>query len=320
MARGTSYMLLNEPIDRARRGDRQGRAVRGAGALHLERLGGDVLRAARRARVPETREDHEVRGRLPRHPRLRADERRAALAEGVSGADDGLGRHAARARGRGADRAVQRPGDGRGADRRAPRRAGRGASSSPTSGRSCRRPASWPGLRAVTRRYGVPLDLRRDRDRLPLRLRRRPGILRRRARPGGLRQGDGRRVPARVHRRTDRDHAPLRRRARGHTRLRLAGRDLQRQRRSRPRPAWRRWPSSGSPACTSGSSRPARALREGLAAAARKHGLPAQVSGEPPVFDIFFTDREVVDYRATLDGRPRPDQALQPGAGPPQAS
>ena len=41
-------------------------------------------------------------------------------------------------------------------------------------------------------------------------------------------------------------------------------------------------------------------LREGLAAAARKHGLPAQVSGEPPVFDIFFTDREVVDYRATF--------------------
>src|SRR5262247_65072 len=33
-------------------------------------------------------------------------------------------------------------------------------------------------------------------------------------------------------------------------------------------------------------------LREGLAAAARNHGLAAQVSGEPPVFDIFFTDRE----------------------------
>jgi glutamate-1-semialdehyde 2,1-aminomutase len=41
-------------------------------------------------------------------------------------------------------------------------------------------------------------------------------------------------------------------------------------------------------------------LREGLAAAARKHGLPAQVSGEPPVFDILFTDRPIVDYRATL--------------------
>ena len=41
-------------------------------------------------------------------------------------------------------------------------------------------------------------------------------------------------------------------------------------------------------------------LRQGLAAAARKHGVAAQVSGEPPVFDIFFTDREILDYRATL--------------------
>ncbi|HET7340899.1 MAG TPA: aminotransferase class III-fold pyridoxal phosphate-dependent enzyme [Methylomirabilota bacterium] len=43
-----------------------------------------------------------------------------------------------------------------------------------------------------------------------------------------------------------------------------------------------------------------RRLREGLAAAAKKHRLPAQVSGEPPVFDIIFTDQPVVDYRATL--------------------
>jgi glutamate-1-semialdehyde 2,1-aminomutase len=41
-------------------------------------------------------------------------------------------------------------------------------------------------------------------------------------------------------------------------------------------------------------------LREGLAAAVRKHGVAAQVSGEPPVFDLFFTDREIVDYRTTL--------------------
>jgi glutamate-1-semialdehyde 2,1-aminomutase len=41
-------------------------------------------------------------------------------------------------------------------------------------------------------------------------------------------------------------------------------------------------------------------LRDGLAAAARKHGLAAQVSGEPPVFDIFFTDHPILDYRATL--------------------
>jgi glutamate-1-semialdehyde 2,1-aminomutase len=41
-------------------------------------------------------------------------------------------------------------------------------------------------------------------------------------------------------------------------------------------------------------------LKDGLAAAARRHGMPAQVSGEPPVFDIIFTDSPVVDYRATL--------------------
>jgi glutamate-1-semialdehyde 2,1-aminomutase len=41
-------------------------------------------------------------------------------------------------------------------------------------------------------------------------------------------------------------------------------------------------------------------LKEGLAAAARRHGLAAQVSGEAPVFDIIFTDRPVIDYRTTL--------------------
>jgi glutamate-1-semialdehyde 2,1-aminomutase len=41
-------------------------------------------------------------------------------------------------------------------------------------------------------------------------------------------------------------------------------------------------------------------LRDGLREAARRRGLPAQVSGEPPVFDIIFTERDVVDYRATL--------------------
>lgn len=43
-----------------------------------------------------------------------------------------------------------------------------------------------------------------------------------------------------------------------------------------------------------------RRLRDGLAQAARKHGLAAQVTGEAPVFDILFTDHAVVDYRATL--------------------
>jgi glutamate-1-semialdehyde 2,1-aminomutase len=41
-------------------------------------------------------------------------------------------------------------------------------------------------------------------------------------------------------------------------------------------------------------------LKAGLQAAVTRHGVAAQVSGEPPVFDLFFTDRPVVDYRATL--------------------
>lgn len=45
------------------------------------------------------------------------------------------------------------------------------------------------------------------------------------------------------------------------------------------------------PTLTSKSKSPTESYRIGLA---------AQVSGEAPVFDIVFTDRPVVDYRATL--------------------
>jgi len=79
----------------------------------------------------------------------------------------------------------------------------------------------------------------------------------------------------------------------------VAGRDIQRQRDRVRRRA--------GDACRAASPRRLRAvvktggrLRDGLAAAVRKHGLAAQVSGEPPVFDLFFTDRPIVDYRATL--------------------
>src|SRR2546422_4991527 len=41
-------------------------------------------------------------------------------------------------------------------------------------------------------------------------------------------------------------------------------------------------------------------LRDCLAVAVAKHVLAAQVTGQPPVFDIVLTDRPVVDYRATL--------------------
>jgi glutamate-1-semialdehyde 2,1-aminomutase len=41
-------------------------------------------------------------------------------------------------------------------------------------------------------------------------------------------------------------------------------------------------------------------VRRALADAARAAGLPAQVAGEAPVFEIYFTERPIDDYRATL--------------------
>src|SRR3989442_8843717 len=46
--------------------------------------------------------------------------------------------------------------------------------------------------------------------------------------------------------------------------------------------------------------RTGRTLRDGLSDIVRKSGLAAQVIGETTVFDVVFTDRPVVDYRATL--------------------
>jgi len=43
-----------------------------------------------------------------------------------------------------------------------------------------------------------------------------------------------------------------------------------------------------------------RRVKDGLAAAATRAGIPAQVAGEAPVFEIYFTDRPITDYRATL--------------------
>ena len=58
-----------------------------------------------------------------------------------------------------------------------------------------------------------------------------------------------------------------------------------------------RWPSSGSPGMRASSRRvPGSRRARGRGARA---GLAAQVAGEPPVFEIFFTDRPITDYRAT---------------------
>ena len=70
--------------------------------------------------------------------------------------------------------------------------------------------------------------------------------------------------------------------------------------RSLPLPAWPPSPSSGSPERMRASSRREPGSRTDWRAAARTAGLAAQVAGEPPVFEIFFTDRPITDYRASL--------------------
>ena len=47
------------------------------------------------------------------------------------------------------------------------------------------------------------------------------------------------------------------------------------------------------------------ALKDGLTDLTRRSGLPAQVIGEAPLFDVFFTDRPITDYRSTLTGDQR---------------
>ena len=45
-----------------------------------------------------------------------------------------------------------------------------------------------------------------------------------------------------------------------------------------------------------------RRLMGALSELTRRHGLPAQVIGEPPMFDIVFTDAPIRDYRGVLRG------------------
>ena len=153
-----------------------------------------------------------------------------------------------------------------------------------SSGSSRPQPGFLEGVREITRRYGVPLDLRRDRHRLPLRLRRRAGILRRGARPrraSARSWAAGFPSPRSSGRR--RHHAAPCPRPRRHAGVRGPGGHAQRQPDRRRGRAWPRSPSSGGPAPTSASSRRARASRTALqAAAARRAGLAAQVAGEAP--------------------------------------
>ncbi|MBI4241763.1 MAG: aspartate aminotransferase family protein [Candidatus Rokubacteria bacterium] len=42
------------------------------------------------------------------------------------------------------------------------------------------------------------------------------------------------------------------------------------------------------------------AVKDGLAALVKRSGIPGQVAGEAPLFDLFFTDQPITDYRSTL--------------------
>jgi len=48
-------------------------------------------------------------------------------------------------------------------------------------------------------------------------------------------------------------------------------------------------------------------LMDGFAATIRKYGLPAQVVGEPPLFDVMYAEGDLYDYRAVM----RNDAAMQ---------
>jgi len=47
-----------------------------------------------------------------------------------------------------------------------------------------------------------------------------------------------------------------------------------------------------------------RELMQALGSLLKEAGIPAQISGEPPLFDVVFTDQPVNDYRGTLAGDP----------------
>jgi hypothetical protein len=125
-----------------------------------------------------------VRGRQPRHRRNSAGPSRAGASVPVERPR----------RGRGSRQAVQ--------GARGGRRDGAGETASSGTG------IPGGGARARSSERGSP-RLRRDRDRVPLRPRRRPGALRGRPRPRLLRQGSGERVADLRPRRPPGPSAPL---------------------------------------------------------------------------------------------------------------
>ena len=169
---------------------------------------GDDARDADRPGLHRPQQDREVRGPVPRRPRLRPDQRRARRHVGArrrrQARPPRLGPgHPGCRRGHDHPGPLQRPRPApapvRGARpryRRGDRRAGprqRPGDHAP-GGLPCRDAGDDRGVRH-------PPDLRRGQDRLPPRQGRRRRVLRDQAGPRDLRQGDGQRLPGRGVRR-----------------------------------------------------------------------------------------------------------------------
>ena len=281
-----------------RRGDLEGDAVRGEGALLQLGDRGHALRHAAGARRPAPRPDPQVRGRLSRHARLRDDEHEPPGAGRVPRGGGGLGGDPAGDRVHHAGGPVQRPRGDRGDRRPPPRRAGRRdrralPARAPAPARVPRRPAR------ADRPARHPAHLRRGGDLVPVRLRRRPGVLRHHARSLRARQGGGRRLPADGGRRPGGAHGALRPVPRGPGGVHPADRHAERQPdRDRGRARHRADPEASRD--LRADARPRPGAEAGAPAICDAAGIPARVVGEGVLFEIYFTDEEITDYRSTL--------------------
>ena len=142
IAQGTTFFANNRWGIELAEAIVEARALRRAGALRLDRVGGRPLRDARRARLHQARQDPQIRGRLSRHERLFADEPGAEALGQFPGGGARFRRHPAQLARRDADRAVQQHRGGRGHRPRASRRIGRRSSSNRSSASSRRRRVS----------------------------------------------------------------------------------------------------------------------------------------------------------------------------------
>ena len=202
--------------------------MRRAGAFRVVRHRSRPLRDARRARLHAPRQDPQIRGRLSRDERLFADEPGAEALGQFPAAGAGFGRHPEKRARRHDHRAVQRRRRGIGSGARAQKRSRRRHRRAiPTDHPA--RPRLFAGFAQDHAGKRRAADIRRSRDRLPPRLWRRAGILRRRPRSVHAGESDRRRLSSGGDRRQGRDHGAFRQEQGRRRKLPRADRHIVRQ-------------------------------------------------------------------------------------------